>query len=114
MMLGGVIWGYWATGSEIPATAPARVMTIDNTEAKIGRSIKKCENMPVALRPSVGPGRRLRRFFPLVRAQQPGQGGSRRLGWALQLGLNFRTSPDALHAVDDHALAWRKAFLDHP
>ena len=53
LMLGGVIGGYWATGRLNTATAPASVMTIDSTEAKIGRSMKKCENMNV-------PGRRLR------------------------------------------------------
>src|SRR5437867_4501609 len=45
MMLGGVICGYWATGKLTTATAPARVMTMDRTDAKIGRSMKKCENM---------------------------------------------------------------------
>ena len=45
MMLGGVIGGYWASGRLNAATAPARVMTIDSTEAKIGRSMKKCENI---------------------------------------------------------------------
>src|SRR6516225_10175236 len=43
-MDGGVIGGYCATGRLMTATAPARVMTTDNTAAKIGRSIKKCEN----------------------------------------------------------------------
>src|SRR5271166_920873 len=47
MMLGGVICGYWASGRLNTATAPASVMTMDRTEAKIGRSIKKCENMPL-------------------------------------------------------------------
>ena len=41
--VGGVTSGYWATGSDRAATAPASVMTIDSTEAKIGRSMKKCE-----------------------------------------------------------------------
>src|SRR5436309_2693559 len=44
-MLGGVIGGYWASDKLTAATAPARVMTSDSTEAKIGRSMKKCENM---------------------------------------------------------------------
>ena len=44
-MLGGVIGGYCASGRLKTATAPARVMTIDSTEAKIGRSMKKCENI---------------------------------------------------------------------
>ena len=35
--------GYWAIGSENTAIAPANVMTIDSTEAKIGRSMKKRE-----------------------------------------------------------------------
>jgi hypothetical protein len=46
-MLGGVICGYWATGKLTTATAPARVMTMESTDAKIGRSIKKWENMAV-------------------------------------------------------------------
>jgi len=41
--VGGVTSGYWATGSDSAATAPANVITIDSTEAKIGRSMKKCE-----------------------------------------------------------------------
>src|SRR5579864_9141567 len=43
--VGGVISGYWAMGrlkTEIP---PARTTMIDSTEAKIGRSMKKRENM---------------------------------------------------------------------
>src|SRR3954469_19704092 len=41
--VGGVTSGYWATGSVTRATAPARVMTMDRTDAKIGRSMKKRE-----------------------------------------------------------------------
>jgi hypothetical protein len=33
------------------ATPPASVMTIDSTAAKIGRSMKKCENKGTPLRP---------------------------------------------------------------
>jgi hypothetical protein len=47
MMLGGVICGYCATGRFGIATRPASVMTIDITEAKIGRSMKKRENTAV-------------------------------------------------------------------
>jgi hypothetical protein len=43
--VGGVTLGYCATGRVYTATPPASVMTIDNTEAKIGRSMKKCEIM---------------------------------------------------------------------
>src|SRR6478752_2748399 len=45
-MVGGVTSGYWATGRVTRATAPARVMTMDRTEAKIGRSMKKREITP--------------------------------------------------------------------
>src|SRR5690242_12471552 len=45
-MLGGVMGGYCATGKLNAATVPASVITIDRTDAKIGRSMKKCENIP--------------------------------------------------------------------
>src|SRR6185369_10725644 len=35
--------GYWATGRLYIATAPASVMTMEMTDAKIGRSMQKCE-----------------------------------------------------------------------
>ena len=41
----GVIVGYCATGSSIMETAPASAMMIATTAAKIGRSMKKRENM---------------------------------------------------------------------
>src|SRR5271157_4795305 len=37
---GGVIRGYWAMGSAKSAIPPIKVMTIDSTAAKIGRSMK--------------------------------------------------------------------------
>ena len=43
--MGGVISGYWATGSTHTAMPPPSVMMIDSTEAKIGRWMKKRENM---------------------------------------------------------------------
>ena len=46
-MLGGVICGYCASGKLKSATPPARVMRIDSTVAKIGRSMKKRENTSV-------------------------------------------------------------------
>src|SRR3954452_9260061 len=42
---GGVIRGYWATGKMKSATAPMSVIATDITVAKIGRSMKKCENI---------------------------------------------------------------------
>ena len=41
--VGGVMSGYCDSGSEITAIAPASVITIDSTDAKIGRSMKKRE-----------------------------------------------------------------------
>src|SRR3974377_2166976 len=43
VIVGGAISGYCATGSRVKATTPRITMTIDTTEAKIGRSMKKCE-----------------------------------------------------------------------
>src|SRR5260370_657044 len=37
------MFGNWASGSVNRETTPARVMTMDSTEAKIGRSIKNRE-----------------------------------------------------------------------
>src|SRR5207249_5730512 len=42
--VGGVMSGYWATGSVTSATLPAKTITMDRTEAKIGRLMKKREN----------------------------------------------------------------------
>src|SRR5690348_4074406 len=47
--VGGVISGYCVTGSAQTAMPPARVMTIDSTEAKIGRSMKNFENTTALL-----------------------------------------------------------------
>ena len=43
LMIGGAISGYCATGSRTKATPPRITNTIETTEAKIGRSMKKCE-----------------------------------------------------------------------
>src|SRR5882672_4937597 len=43
VMVGGAISGYCATGSRMNATPPRITNMIETTEAKIGRSIKKCE-----------------------------------------------------------------------
>src|SRR5213079_3062150 len=97
-MLGGVIGGYCATGRVTAATAPARVMTIDSTAAKIGRSMKKCENMAVtAGSPSA-----------LLRARRAG-----RLRRVLHLDLHFRLRPHPLHPANDHPLALLDPVLDH-
>src|SRR5215813_3554477 len=43
LMIGGAISGYCAIGSRTNATTPRITKTIETTEAKIGRSMKKCE-----------------------------------------------------------------------
>src|SRR5512144_3385991 len=43
MMVGGAISGYCATGRRKHATPPRITKTIETTDAKIGRSMKKCE-----------------------------------------------------------------------
>src|SRR5262249_20150338 len=41
--VGGEMLGNWARGRVKTAMPPARVMTMDSTEAKMGRSVKKRE-----------------------------------------------------------------------
>ena len=41
MTVGGVISGYWATGKPSDAMIPAMTMTMEMTDAKIGRLMKK-------------------------------------------------------------------------
>src|SRR5215468_2643962 len=43
LMIGGAISGYCAIGRRTKATAPRITKTIETTEAKIGRSMKKCD-----------------------------------------------------------------------
>src|SRR5580765_8385509 len=45
LTVGGVTSGYCATGNVHTATPPANVMTTEMTVAKIGRSMKKRENI---------------------------------------------------------------------
>src|SRR4051794_27948823 len=53
---GGAIGGYRAIGSENSAMPPASVMTIERTDAKIGRSMKKRENTRRISRAAYGAG----------------------------------------------------------
>src|SRR5665213_603964 len=43
VMVGGEISGYCAIGRRRNATAPRMTMMIETTDAKIGRSMKKCD-----------------------------------------------------------------------
>src|SRR5712692_3266636 len=131
MMLGGVICGYWATGRLMAATAPANVMTTESTAAKIGRSMKKCENIWPSI---LGAGRsRLGALlfvclFPCLLVslsccflvclsrlgQQLHQRRLRRLRRRLHLDLDLGARPHTLHAADDDALSLRQSLLGHP
>src|SRR3954452_5251385 len=54
--VGGATSGYWATGSPNRATTPTMTRTIDNTAAKIGRSMKTWEIMGVCASVSLEEG----------------------------------------------------------
>jgi hypothetical protein len=43
LIVGGAISGYCATGRLTKLTSPSSTMMIETTEAKIGRSMKKCD-----------------------------------------------------------------------
>src|SRR3954454_14994634 len=119
MMDGGAIGGYWATGRRRAATPPARVMTIESTAAKIGRRMKKCENMN-PLRPRRGgvrplpggglppstPGPAPARVVPLPRdgTHLAGQVRLRGLRRVLPLDLDLGPRPHPLRAADDDPL----------
>src|ERR1019366_1883238 len=103
MMLGGVICGYCAIGSVQTATAPANVMTMDSTAAKIGRSMKKREN-------KVDP-----QLFGPASLIRGGRHGIRRaaLRWLPRLLLaDFRLVADALQAAYHHHLSRLKVAGD--
>src|SRR5438874_2372078 len=72
VIVGGAISGYWATGRRLNATPPRITKIIETTEAKIGRSIKKCEI-------------RMGQFAPLLGRRRRARSGRRGLG-ALLLG----------------------------
>src|ERR1700739_1403108 len=76
VMVGGAISGYWATGSRKNDTPPRITNTIDQTAAKIGRSMKKCEMRMVA---------------PSVRLRGRTAGSGRRGAGALLLRGYFET-----------------------
>src|ERR1043165_6308483 len=94
LMIGGAISGYCATGRRMNDTPPRIMNTIDSTEAKIGRSMKKCEifmpRVPLVLR--------LRRAGCRLRA--------------LLLRRHLRAGARAHQPVDDHAVVRSDAVLD--
>src|SRR5262245_17342810 len=100
-MVGGVICGYWAMASVTTATPPARVMRMDSTAAKIGRSMKNRENTTLA------PGARARLFFGCgIGLGGEGRAGGSTVGGHLgHLGLHLGPGADALQSADDHLIA---------
>ena len=87
-MVGGAISGYCATGRRTKATPPRITNTIETTEAKIGRSMKKCEmRMGCA------------RYFGGCDGGAPGGGPG-----ALLLRRHLLTRPRAQQTVDDYAV----------
>src|SRR5262249_44801462 len=84
-MVGGATSGYWAIGNFRRATEPTMTMTIDSTVAKIGRSMKTCENM----RPP-----------SLVLGCLVGWFG-RRAGHGALVGIDLGLVTDPLNAVDN-------------
>src|SRR5262245_61270472 len=110
LMIGGAISGYCATGRRQNETMPRMMNTIETTDAKIGRSMKKCEIfMPDSI------GLRLRAACGgaacggAACAGRPGRGGGRG-ALLLRRHLGARTRPH--QPVDDHAVVGGEAGLD--
>src|SRR5689334_11404153 len=97
--VGGEISGYCETGSEKEAITPASVTRIAITLAKIGRSMKNFEKLPMGRLPLGGLGR-----LGLC-------GGGR--GGAGPVGLDGRAGPHLHEVVDDHLVAVGKPGGDH-
>src|SRR5436190_13384674 len=56
LTVGGAISGYCDTGSTVDASSPAIVMMIASTLAKMGRSMKNREKLPIAVYFAAGCG----------------------------------------------------------
>src|SRR4051794_283439 len=96
LIIGGAISGYCATGSRAKATRPRITNTIERTEAKIGRSMKKRE-MDMGL---------FGGLFGFRRAI------SLRFDVFL-LRRHFGALPRRHQTIDDHAIAGLDSVLDH-
>src|SRR5438105_7495599 len=96
---GGAMSGYCAIGRLRIAARPASTIKIDSTAAKIGRSMKKRENM----------GRLFLRLWFLRLG--------RRLAGRIGIGVgdaHRRARPQAHQSLGDHAIAGLHALVDHP
>src|SRR6185437_16628310 len=96
LICGGAMSGYWATGRKAIDSAPASMITMAMTQAKIGRSMKKRD---MALRPAAA----------LTRGSG-GTRGRRAGGNRAHLGPGL----DALQALDDHPVAGLEALGHQP
>ena len=100
VMVGGAISGYCAIGSRKNATPPRITNTIETTEAKIGRSMKKCE-----MRIGCGRG-----YFGFCGGLVPRRRGAR---FALFLRRDLLARPRPHQTVHDDAVIGADAALDH-
>src|SRR5579883_2910022 len=100
--VGGVISGYWATGSVNSAMLPARTMTIDRTDAKIGRWMKNRENTTTA-------SLLFHRLGAAVR-----RGGRPVVGWFRSVGGIDEAYRMAVRAPQVLAVAGRRVALITP
>src|SRR5215472_15196328 len=100
LICGGAMSGYWATGRKAIERAPASMITMAMTQAKIGRSMKKRD---MALRPAAALPPLTRRAAR--RARRGRTGGHGAYGHA---GL------DALQALADHPVARVQALGHQP
>src|SRR5262245_58489406 len=96
-MIGGAISGYCAIGSRKNATAPKITKTTEITEAKMGRSMKKCE---------------MRIGDPSVRLRE--RRGCLCLRRLLLLGCHLGTGSCSHQTVDDNSIVRIEAVLDDP
>src|SRR6185369_3756614 len=97
LITGGAISGYCATGRRENATMPRITKTIETTEAKIGRSMKKCD-MRMDARP--------RLFRSLGSARGTGRRSAGLLRGHLHAGARLHQT------ADDHAVFRPDAVLD--
>src|SRR5690348_4136768 len=100
VIVGGAISGYCATGRRKNATPPRITKTIETTDAKIGRSIKKCE---IRMLDAARLFRLLRRA---ARRSRP------RRFRSLRLGPYFLSRPCLHEAADNNAVVGADSFLN--
>src|SRR5579862_5933927 len=96
-MAGGAMLGYCAIGSVVMASAPASMTTIANTQAKIGRSMKKLTMAGLLLsRRDCPPRAGLARLRPIL------------------LGHHLGTRLGLLDSLDDDSIAGLQPRAHHP